>query len=123
MKANFFEAYKRLPGKATASYPEGAPFEVLMQQGEMSVEVFAPGSNADGLDRQQPHAQDELYFVMQGSGQIRIGDTLQNAEIGDAFFVPAQMPHCFENFSSDFAVWVVFYGAKTPQSVSQEIRS
>ncbi|MCA3319275.1 MAG: cupin domain-containing protein, partial [Roseomonas sp.] len=30
----------------------------------------------------------------------------------DALFVRAGEPHRFEDFSPDFATWVVFYGAK-----------
>jgi mannose-6-phosphate isomerase-like protein (cupin superfamily) len=29
---------------------------------------------------------------------------------GDALFVPAGMKHRFENFSDDFATWIMFYG-------------
>jgi mannose-6-phosphate isomerase-like protein (cupin superfamily) len=31
---------------------------------------------------------------------------------GDVLFVPAGMPHRFEDFSDDLAVWVIFYGPK-----------
>jgi mannose-6-phosphate isomerase-like protein (cupin superfamily) len=33
-----------------------------------------------------------------------------NCKKGDALFVPATMKHHFENFSEDFATWVIFYG-------------
>jgi hypothetical protein len=29
---------------------------------------------------------------------------------GDMLFVPARMEHRFEDFSDDFATWVMFYG-------------
>jgi len=29
---------------------------------------------------------------------------------GDMLFVPAKMEHRFEDFSADFATWVLFYG-------------
>ena len=29
---------------------------------------------------------------------------------GDVLFVPAGIEHPFENFTSDFATWVIFYG-------------
>lgn len=31
---------------------------------------------------------------------------------GDVIFVPAAMTHRFEDFSEDFATWVVFWGAE-----------
>lgn len=29
---------------------------------------------------------------------------------GDVLFVPAKIEHRFENFTDDFATWVIFYG-------------
>ncbi len=110
MKASLHEALARLPGAPTAAYPEGAPFMTQLAGGSMSVEVFAPGSNADGRDRQTPHTQDELYFVQRGLSDIVIGDQRFAAAAGDAFFVAAGVAHRFENFTPDFATWVVFYG-------------
>lgn len=110
MKVSMNEALGRLPAAPTATYPEGAPFMTLLAGGSMSVEMFAPGSNADGRDRQTPHSQDELYFVQRGLGDIVIADQRFAAAAGDAFFVAAGVAHRFENFTPDFATWVVFYG-------------
>ena len=76
----------------------------------MRVELYAPGSNADGRDRQQPHAQDELYVVQRGQATLRIGAEWFDAAPGDVFFVPAGVDHRFERFTPDFATWVIFYG-------------
>ncbi len=110
MKASLHDALKRLPGPPAAAYPEGVPFATVMAGGSMSVEVFAPGSNTDRRDRQQPHSQDELYFVHSGQGEIIINDQRWDAAAGDAFFVAAGTVHHFENFSDNFVTWVVFYG-------------
>ncbi len=72
----------------------------------MSVEVFRPR----GEDLQQPHTQDELYFIHAGTGQILINGQRFDCAAGDAFFVAAGVAHRFENFSDDFVTWVVFYG-------------
>ena len=85
MKVSMNEALGRLPAAPTAAYPEGAPFMTLLAGGSMSVEVFAPGSNADGRDLQTPHSQDELYFVQRGLGDIVIADQRFAAAAGDAF--------------------------------------
>ena len=39
-------------------------FTLIMQNGSMSVEYYAP----DKVDRQTPHKQDELYVIASGSG-------------------------------------------------------
>ncbi|AYQ28120.1 MULTISPECIES: cupin domain-containing protein [unclassified Polaromonas] len=110
MKASIQHAIDRLPGAPAGAYPEGVPFMQVIANGSMSVEVFAPGSNQDGRDRQQPHSQDELYFVHRGDGEIIINGQRYKAGAGDAFFVGAGVEHRFENFSKDFVTWVVFYG-------------
>ena len=81
-------------------------FTVLMQHGTMSVEYFSP----DKVDNQQPHKQDELYVIDSGSGIFfRNGERIQFNK-SDVLFVPAGMEHRFENFTEDFATWVIFYG-------------
>ena len=106
MKASIKSALARLPGLPTARYPQGAPFTTVMAGGTVRVEVFAPS----GVDAQTPHAQDELYFVHCGTGEIVINGQRCDAAAGDAFFVAAGVAHHFENLSTDFVTWVVFYG-------------
>lgn len=84
---------------------EPTPFVLLMKDKGMSVEYFAPKV----VDTQTPHAQDELYVIATGSSEfIRDIETI-TCKTGDVLFVPAGMVHCFQNFSDDFATWVIFY--------------
>jgi mannose-6-phosphate isomerase-like protein (cupin superfamily) len=106
VKVSLTQALARLPAAPTATYPLGAPFATMMAGSTMSVEVFAP----KGEDLQQPHTQDELYFIQRGLGELVINGQRFDAAAGDAFFVAAGVAHCFENFSEDFVTWVVFYG-------------
>lgn len=106
MKVSIAQALKRLPADATAKYPQGAPFVTMMAGGTMSVEVYAP----KGEDLQEPHTQDELYFIHSGRGELVINDQRFDCAAGDAFFVAAGVQHRFENFSDDLVTWVVFYG-------------
>ncbi len=106
MKVSLAQALARLPAAPTSMYPQGAPFVTMMTGGTMSVEVYAP----KGEDLQQPHMQDELYFVQRGTGEIVINAQRFDCAAGDAFFVAAGVVHRFENFSDDFVTWVVFYG-------------
>ena len=45
-----------------------------------------------------------------GSGYFVNGESRQPFEAGEALFVPAGVVHRFEDFTPDFAAWVVFYG-------------
>jgi mannose-6-phosphate isomerase-like protein (cupin superfamily) len=81
-------------------------FTVLMKHGTMSLEYYAPKNN----DSQTPHRQDEIYVIASGNAIFfRNGERVQ-CKTGDVLFVPAQMEHRFENFSDNFATWVIFYG-------------
>jgi mannose-6-phosphate isomerase-like protein (cupin superfamily) len=81
-------------------------YGVLLVNGTLELGYYKP----DGIDPQQPHAQDEIYVVQSGSGYFVLDDHRQPFETGEALFVPAGAVHRFENFTDDFAAWVVFYG-------------
>ena len=84
----------------------GARYIRAMRHGSMELELYAPR----GVDLQQPHARDELYFVVTGQGQFECDGQVTPFAAGDALFVPAFAAHRFFDFSADFATWVVFYG-------------
>lgn len=81
-------------------------YGVLLRHGTVELGFYRPRET----DPQQPHDQDEVYIVQSGSGYFVHGDTRQPFEAGEALFVPAGDTHRFEDFSEDFAAWVVFYG-------------
>ncbi len=81
-------------------------FVELLAHGTLSIEIYAPR----GVDPQQPHSRDEVYVVACGSGEFQCGERRQRFGPGDLLFVPAHVPHRFERFTDDLAVWVMFYG-------------
>ena len=99
-RVSLADALARLPSQ------QGEPFAVVFEHGTLSVEIFAPR----GADTQQPHSRDEVYVVARGRGEFVNDGARQQVSAGDFLFVPARVPHRFENFSDDFAVWVFFYG-------------
>ena len=82
------------------------PFTVQHTRGTMVLELYGPR----GVDDQQPHTQDELYFVARGSGTFVCGGERVAFQTGDALFAAAGVEHRFEDFTDDFETWVVFYG-------------
>ncbi len=82
------------------------PFAVAIERGELYVELYCP----EHRDLQQPHDRDECYFVIEGSGEFVCGDERVSVTAGDFLFVPAGMPHWFENFGERLRTWVLFYG-------------
>ena len=86
--------------------PAGNLAVPIFSHGSLVVELYTPV----GHDPQKPHTRDEVYFVTRGNGYFFDGEHRQVVEAGSFLFVPAGRVHRFENFSSDFVVWVVFYG-------------
>lgn len=99
-KATITDALARLPG------PQGERFATVFEHGSLLVEVYAPR----GSDPQKPHTRDEVYVVVQGSGDFVLGESRQPFGPGDLLFAAAGEVHRFENFSGDTVVWVIFYG-------------
>ena len=56
------------------------------------------------------NAQDEIYIVQSGQGEFVAGGERHRVGPGSAFFVPASMPHRFEQFTAYFVTWVAFRG-------------
>lgn len=95
------DALNRLPT------PEGHRFVELFKHGTLTVELYAPR----GIDPQTPHARDEIYVIVSGTGTFRHA---QDKDVtfapSDVFFVAAGVEHRFKDFTDDFAAWVFFYG-------------
>lgn len=101
------ERWRATVEQATAiPIPEGQRSVEVMSHGTMVVKYYAPR----GMDEQTPHTRDELYLVTQGSGTFVNGDSRHHFSSGDVLFVPAGVPHRFEDFTDDFGTWVIFYG-------------
>jgi mannose-6-phosphate isomerase-like protein (cupin superfamily) len=89
-----------------AAESEQGNYGVLLEHGTLELGFYRP----EGSDPQRPHEQDEIYIIQAGSGFFVHGDNRRPFEPGEALFVPAGDVHRFEDFSSDFAAWVIFYG-------------
>jgi mannose-6-phosphate isomerase-like protein (cupin superfamily) len=76
----------------------------------MSAEVYQLA--AGSTDPQQPHTEDELYYVVQGRAQIRVDNEDQAVEPGSLIFVAARVDHRFHSITEDLTVLVFFAPAQ-----------
>ncbi len=58
-------------------------------------------------DRQQPHEDDEVYVVLEGSGVLEVEDERVELREGHAVFVPAGAEHRFVGYER-LSVLVIF---------------
>ena len=86
--------------------PPGRQSALVLEHGTLEVRHYAPR----GSDPQTPHTRDEVYVVINGTGWFVNGESRRRFQPHDMLFVPAGAVHHFEDFSDDFATWVVFYG-------------
>ena len=94
--------------------PAGNLAVPIFAHGSLAVEIYTPA----GHDPQKPHTRDEIYFVTRGHGRFFDGVQRHSVEAGSFLYVPAGQIHRFEDFSSDFVVWVAFYGPEGGEGVA-----
>lgn len=70
---------------------------------------------AGGVDPQQPHSEDEIYYVVSGSGMIRVGDEDRAVQAGSVVFVEAGVEHRFHSIGDDMKILVFFAPAEYSQ--------
>jgi mannose-6-phosphate isomerase-like protein (cupin superfamily) len=92
--------------------PAAHPFDIdavkrRLQDGSGGYEIVheSPGLEigvyvlvAPEPDRQQPHADDEVYVVLEGSGTLDVEGTSVQLREGHAAFVPAGADHRFTGY-------------------------
>ena len=61
------------------------------------------------IDTQEPHSVDEVYFVIEGNGDIEIEDKKKPVNPADFIFVPANAHHRFVVDNKDLIV-LYFFG-------------
>ncbi|MGA8762227.1 MAG: cupin domain-containing protein [Candidatus Sulfotelmatobacter sp.] len=64
-------------------------------------------------DPQQPHHEDEMYYVVRGRGRFTAGGADQEVAAGSVIFVAAKVEHHFYNISEELEVVVFFAPAES----------
>ena len=90
------------------------------ESGELYLEFFsAPGMSlgvyklaAGSIDPQQPHGEDEVYYVVAGHGQIRVDGEDRALRPGSIVFVGAEVEHRFHSITENLTLLVVFAPAR-----------
>ena len=84
----------------------GRPYLEFLRVPAMSVGLYALAAGA--IDRQSPHAEDEVYVVLRGVARFSAGGEVVDVQAGDTIFVPAGEEHRFHDISEDLELIVIF---------------
>jgi quercetin dioxygenase-like cupin family protein len=68
---------------------------------------------AGATDTQQPHHEDEMYYVLRGKARFKAGDDDREVSAGSVLFVAAEVEHRFYDITEELAVLVFFAPAET----------
>lgn len=63
---------------------------------------------AGSKDPQQPHTEDEVYYVISGRGQIHVAGEDRSVQPGTTVFVAAHDEHYFHSIEEDLELLVFF---------------
>jgi mannose-6-phosphate isomerase-like protein (cupin superfamily) len=83
----------------------GGGYEIVHESPGLELGVYV--LVAPEPDRQQPHSDDEVYVVLEGSGTLEVEGEPVDLREGQAVFVPAGADHRFVGYEQ-LAVLVVF---------------
>jgi mannose-6-phosphate isomerase-like protein (cupin superfamily) len=69
---------------------------------------------AGATDRQTPHPEDEVYFVLEGLGVFSVEGADRTVQAGSILYVKAGVEHRFHSIAQDLVVLVFFSSARPP---------
>ncbi len=67
---------------------------------------------AGAADTQEPHTEDEIYYVISGRASILVDKESRPVEAGSLIYVKANVEHRFHTITEDLRVLVIFAPAE-----------
>jgi mannose-6-phosphate isomerase-like protein (cupin superfamily) len=95
-----------LPALAAEARRTKNGYREFLRESTMSAGVYVLAAGAE--DRQLPHEEDEVYYVVSGEGMLRRGEENLPVRTGMVHFVEARLPHRFHSITKELVLLVVF---------------
>ena len=89
----------------------GDSYVQFVNEGSLSLGLYV--LPAGSVDTQLPHAEDEVYYVIEGRATITVGEEDRPVRPGSTVFVAAHVPHRFHSIEKDLTLLVFFAPAET----------
>ena len=74
----------------------------------LSMGVYTVPAGADDREVHEPHDDDEVYYVVSGTGKLTVAGESIEIQPGGVHFVPAGVKHYFCEVTEDLTLFVVF---------------
>lgn len=114
MDANFFETAQLIGEQERA----GQDYLEFLRVPALSAGLYM--LTAGSVDTQQPHSEDEIYYVISGRAAFRAGDQECSVQAGSILYVKANVEHRFHSISEDLRVLVLFAPAEYSNASEQQ---
>lgn len=69
--------------------------------------------SAGATDKQTPHQEDEIYYLVRGKAKMRLGREERAIREGDVIFVEKDLEHRFFNIAEELVLLVIFAPAES----------
>ncbi|MHB8577715.1 MAG: cupin domain-containing protein [Dehalococcoidia bacterium] len=89
---------------------QGRPAYEFFRRASMNMLIYKlpPGEP----DRQQPHTEDEVYYVLEGEGAFEVDGERMPVQTGSVIFVEKNAAHRFVDYPNGITLLVVFAPAR-----------
>jgi mannose-6-phosphate isomerase-like protein (cupin superfamily) len=108
-------SFASLPEIEEQRAASGKPYREFLRVPAMSAGLYVLPAGA--TDRQKPHREDEIYYVVRGRARFQAGaeDREEDREVsaGNVIFVAAEVGHRFYDITEELAVLVFFAPAES----------
>ncbi len=88
----------------------GQPYLEFLQVPALSLGLYV--LPAGGVDSQNPHTEDEVYYVVSGRAQIQVADEVRPVQAGSIVYVPKNVEHRFHSIEAELTLLVFFAPAE-----------
>ncbi|MFZ0321969.1 MAG: cupin domain-containing protein [Candidatus Sulfotelmatobacter sp.] len=89
----------------------GKDYREFLRVPAMSAGLYVLAAGA--TDRQKPHREDEVYYVVRGKARFRAGSDDEEVSAGSVIFVAAGVEHRFYDIAEELEALVFFAPAET----------
>ena len=93
-------------------FPAGRRSRILGGPKGLPVEQFALGHSTlfpGGSIPTHAHANEEVYVILSGRGEMRVGDEVELVSATTAIYIPSDVPHSLVNTGEDELVVMWMY--------------